>query len=449
MALYDFGFWLLHDGSFETVLQQTPIEIRALASPVFLDRGCVNVISLADIKEQAGASWGRIRASVYDRMETLLRQRLGPTDFFARIDETKYLVTMPSSEPEDVNIICLRLAYEITTNLLGQCDINQIRVSKAVNAGENQMSLMPIPMERLEILAEKAGLQEGGPTPETIASAAALGLKPDDPFAKSITNQTVNVVEGSEERTKTLTIVHQYVPLWSSANSAITTYICEPRQIMSLDIPRRSITVPQLTLKERIRIEISTLREGINKLSASIESGNRFILGVQVSFDVLGTPSGRMEYLNECRNFSNEYRAYLDFILTDVPGGIAHTRLGDLTNTLRPFARSVSATVAPGTHSLAPYQGVGLRAVGFNRHEFVHEHLLRQEDAVNLVQTARAARLATFMLGIRQFSTLRMAHDTGVQMLSGQAVAPATPEPKGMTRLSWEDIKSSHDLLSE
>jgi hypothetical protein len=433
------------------VLQQTPIEIRALASPAFLDRGCVNVISLADIKEQAGKRWPRIRANVYDRIDTLLRQRLGPSDFFARIDDTKYLVTMPSSEPEDVNIVCLRVAYELTTNLLGQCDINQIQVCKAVNAGDNQMSLLQIPCERLAILAEKAGLQASAlEQPATPASPTSqvLGMKPGDPFSKSVTNQTFNVIEGTEERTKTLTIVHQFVPLWSAVSNAITTYICEPRQIMSLDIPRRTITVPQLTLKERIRIEITTLREGINKLAAHIESGNRFILGVQVSFDVLGTPSGRMEYLNECRSFSNEYRSYLDFIITDVPEGIAHTRLGDLTNTLRPFARGVSATVAPGTHTLAPYQGVGLRAVGFTRHEFIHEHLIRQEDVQNLVQSAKALKLNTFLLGVRKFSVLQMAYDAGVQMLSGQAVAPASPEPRGMTRLAWEDIRSSHDLLA-
>lgn len=434
------------------MLQQTPIEIRALASPAFLERGCVNVISLGDIRSQAGERWGRIRANVYDRIETLLRQRLGPSDFFARIEETKYLVTMPSSEPEDVNIICMRVAYDLYTNLLGQCDINQIHVYKAINAGEGQMQLIQIPTERLAVMAERAGLSSDEATTSAKAptapapAAGTTNFRTEDNFPAI--HQTVNVHEGLEERSKTLTIVHQFVPLWSVANNAITTYICEPRQIMSLDIPRRPMTLPQLTLRERIKIELATLREGISKLSAHIESGNRFILGMQVSFDVLGTPSGRMEYLAECRNFSNEYRAYLDFIITDVPQGIAHTRLGDLANTLRPFARSVSATVPPGSHTLVPYQGIGLRAIGFNRHEFIHEHLLRQEDIVMLTQVAKAQRMSTFILGIRKLGTLQMAYQNGIQMLSGSAILPATPDPKGMTRLSWEEIISSHTLLS-
>jgi hypothetical protein len=420
------------------VVQQTPIEVRALASPAFLERGCVNVISLEAIKENAGPRWPRICQTVYSRLETLLRQRLGQSDFFARLDDETYIITMPSTDPEDVNIICMRVAYELYSNLLGQCDVNQIRVSKAVYAGENQMSLKPLSSERLVLLAEKAGIQDI-PSSDQIPSA---DHKDDD------AHRTVNIIEGETPATKTLTIVHQYVPIWSAINNAITTYICEPRQVMSLDIPRRNIMVPQLTQKERIRVELSSLREGINKLTSHIESGNRFILGVQVSFDVIGTPTGRIEFLNECRNLSYEYRQYLDFILTDVPQGVPHPRLNDLANTLRPFARSVSATVAPGTRNFATYQGVGLRGIGFSKQEFTNERPFTADDVTCLVHAARHMKLNSFVLGLRRLSTLQMVHDAGIQMIGGSAIAPAMAEPKGMTRLSWEDIMSSHELLS-
>lgn len=436
-------------------MQQTPIEIRALASPAFLDRGCVNVIDIHDIKAHAGERWDRIRSNVYDRIETLLRNRLGPADFFARIDETQYLVTMPSAEPEDINIICIRVAYDLYTNLMGQCDVNKIAVSKAVHAGQNMMSLVPLPTAKMSVLVEKAGFDKpgndipgGGTTADGKNDSMHPQDDPEDPFLKSAVNQTVNVMEGQEERTKTLTIVHQFMPLWSVVNKAITTYICEPRQIMTLDIPRRHIPMQQLSLKERIRIELTTLREGVNKLSRNIEAGNRFILALQVSFDVIGSPTGRMEFIAECRNFSNEYRHYLDFIITDVPQGVAHTRLNDLTNTLRPFARSVSATIPPGTQSLGAYQGVGLRSIGFAQGELQNESLIHRDMMTNLVKNARAVRLSTFCVGVRKMATLQKAYEAGIQMLSGPALSPATPTPKGMTRLSWEEIISSREMLS-
>lgn len=422
------------------VLQQTPLDVRALASPAFLNRGCVNVIGLDAIKDQAGSRWPRVQSNVYDRLETLLRQRLGPTDFFARIDETAYLVTMPSTEPEDVDAVCLRIAYDLCSNLLGQCDIGQLRVSKASQAGEHQMALKPLGIETVAVLAEKAGIHyptKGGHTEQD---------EDEDSLFPSENGIIINPDEG-EVGAKALTIAHQYMPLWSAINNAITTYICEPRQVMSLDLPRRPVTVPQLTMKERIKIELSSLREGINKLSQHIESGNRFILGVLVSFDVLGTPAGRMEYLNECRNLSHEYRQYLDFILTEVPQGIAQTRLHDLANTLRPFGRSVSATVAPGTRNFTPYIGIGLRAIGYHKREFPHGWRFSHDDATALVQASRNMKLGTFMVGVRKLTTLKTAHDAGIQAIGGPAIAPAAPEPKGMSRLMWEDILSSHELL--
>jgi hypothetical protein len=422
------------------LLNQTPIEIKALASPALLERGCVNVIGLEAIKENAGARWPRICSTVYGRLEALLRQRLGPSDFFARIDDATYLVTMPSSEPEDVNIVCMRVAYELCSNLLGQFDLNQIRISKAVNAGDNQMSMKPLPTERLATLAEKAGINDLSAT-----DGSAQSGKPDA-FANS--SQNIKIIEGETASTKALSIVYQFVPVWSAANNAITTYICEPRQVMTLDAPHHHILTAQLTEKERIKIEIATLREGIRHLVSHIESGNRFILGVKISFDVLGSPAGRMEYLTECRGMSYEFRQYLDFIITNVPHGIAHTRLNDLSNTLRPFGRSISATVAPGTLNFAPYQGTGLRSIGYNELEFTHDRVLSKDNVLCLAQAAKAAKTAAFVLGIRRLTTLQMAHDAGAQILSGSAISPAMPEPKGMMRLTWDDIMSSHELLS-
>jgi hypothetical protein len=417
---------------------QTPIEIKALASPALLERGCVNIISLEAIKEQTGDRWLRIRDNVYSRLETLLRQRLGPADFFARIDEYTYLVTMPSSEPEDVNIVCMRIAYELCSNLLGQCDMNTIRVSKAVSAGGDQMVLQALPSERLVGLAERAGIAEALKPP-----SAAVATPPEMP-----TGSSFSVIETAANRRKTLTIVHHYVPLWSTANSAVTTYICEPQQIVAMDVMRHNVIVPQLGLKERTNIEIACLREGVNRLARCLGSNNRFILAMPVSFEVLGSPNGRMEYLNLCRSMSQEYRQYIDFILTEVPPGVANIRLTDLVNTLRPFARGVMATVAPGTHDYSAYAGMGLRAIGFHKREFAHEHRFTAQEAAQLAHGAKQMRMNSFMLGIRRLKTLQTAYESGIQMISGPAVASAAVEPKGMWRLAWQDILNTHQMLA-
>ncbi|MGH9551698.1 MAG: hypothetical protein ACRD3W_20095, partial [Terriglobales bacterium] len=110
------------------MLQPIPLELRSAATPQLLERGCVNVIGFDTVKEHAGARWAKLRESVVSRLEGMLRHSLGPTDFFAPLTDSSYLITMPSAEAQDVSVVCLRVAYELHRSLLGHCDLGQIQV---------------------------------------------------------------------------------------------------------------------------------------------------------------------------------------------------------------------------------------------------------------------------------------------------------------------------------
>src|SRR5579884_1598091 len=105
-------------------------EIRTAAAPVFLQRGCVNVIGLDAIRKEAGLRWERMRETIYARAEAILRQTLGPADFFLRLNDTAYIVTMPASEADDARLCCLRVAHELHTSLLGPCELGQLHLAR-------------------------------------------------------------------------------------------------------------------------------------------------------------------------------------------------------------------------------------------------------------------------------------------------------------------------------
>ena len=107
-------------------------DLRAAAPEALIRRGCVTVIELDAIKASAGARWEKMRETIYARLEAILRQKLGATDFFAQMTEASYLVTMPSCEPEDAHICCLRIAYELHSSLLGECRLSDLRISRLV-----------------------------------------------------------------------------------------------------------------------------------------------------------------------------------------------------------------------------------------------------------------------------------------------------------------------------
>lgn len=100
--------------------------LAVAASPSHLAKGCVNVVEFDGLKVQAGDRWPRFREGVYARIEGLLRTKLGPNDLFLRLADTAYLITMPTTDAEDVSAVCLNVAFELYKSFLGQCDISQI-----------------------------------------------------------------------------------------------------------------------------------------------------------------------------------------------------------------------------------------------------------------------------------------------------------------------------------
>jgi hypothetical protein len=403
------------------LLQPTPLEFRFAASPALLDRGCVNVIGFGAIREQAGARWPKFREGVISRLEGLLRHALSPTDFFAPLDDAAYLVTMPAADPQDVNIVCLRIAYDLHKSLLGRCDLGQIRVSIARNGGSDLMELHPLATEQVLALAERAGIHDFA----------------DSPYAPVLVSAKLGAAAAPHDTR--LEAAHAYLPIWDGRNQAITTYICQSRIYRVTDGHNESLSSQQFTVKARIAIEIAALHAGISELASSLRSGQRFLLALPFSFEMIGSPLGRMELTSACRHLLAEHRQYLIFMLTNVPPGVAQTRIADIVNTMRPFARHVMATVAPGSRAYGAYQGIGLQAIGL---EIAQPSLdLRLEaDITRLALAARAAKLGTFLDGVSSADMLALGRDAGIRWFSGPAVAATAAKPQPMMRLTWDAL---------
>src|SRR6185312_15847786 len=103
-------------------------ELRIAASPALIERGSVIVIGLEAIRDEAGQRWERMRNAIHSHLEGLLRQKLGPCDYYAPIDDLSFLVSLPAASSDEAQILCLRVAHELHQCLLGQCDVGQLRV---------------------------------------------------------------------------------------------------------------------------------------------------------------------------------------------------------------------------------------------------------------------------------------------------------------------------------
>ncbi len=420
------------------MLYRTPSHLSALAPPVLLAKGCANVIHLDKFKAESGARWPRICEGVYAKLEHLLRGMLGPADFFARIEDTAYLVVMPTTEPEDVNVTCLRVAFDLHVSFLGQCGLEHIEVATArANPESDGLLLEKLPDERIVALADKAGIQLSMP-----ATAEQRFLRSADPATPERPHAPGRVVQHLSPAIKTeLTIEHHYVPIWSVQHGAVTTYLCETKAIF---VPNRRDPIPiqALTARERLAAEMFCFHAGVAALENGIANSRPFILALNFSFDVLGSPAGRKEFLSTCHGLSHKMRQYLAFIISEVPLGVGQTRLATTVTLVKPYGRSVSATVAPQCKNLSPYQGIGLTAVGYSQREFGRSGGAGQHEIEMLSLFARRNNLMTFLTYVQNVNTLKFAQDAGVNQLSGDAVAKPCEIPEGMWRLTWDKLLS-------
>ncbi|GAA0537039.1 hypothetical protein FHS83_003399 [Rhizomicrobium palustre] len=401
----------------------------------------MNVIEFENIKARAGASWSRVCEGVYSRIEALLNARIGPNDIFVRIGEAAYLVSMPGIAPDEVSAVCTRVAFDLQTSFLGQCVLQDVVVDVASSASDDTLQLSRISSDRIITLAARGGVPEEvlrkAVAGSQVASAADAFATQTPSTAPVVVNKAVAPPRANDA--SGVQCKFHYVPIWAVPSTAVTSYGCEARDITVSGRPG-TVLLSQLSLEERIEVELATLRDGIAKLEATLNTPQRFLLAVPLSFNVLGVPAGRVAVLAACKGLSFNARNFMSFIIYDVPLGVAQSRLVNMVNTLRPFARSVLATVACGTRTLAAYEGIGLRGAGYNLTEFPANTSLRQHDIEQLALFARRAGLATFLWGLSNKAELRIAQDAGIHYISGAAIQSACPEPKGVFRLTWGEV---------
>ncbi len=180
-------------------------ELRVAASAALLQRGCVNVIKFNEIKVEAGARWTKIGSAVSAHLESLLRQKLGPSDFFVALDDSTFLVSMPSADVEASQVLCLRVAHELHKNFLGACKLDQLHIARVVGLTDDLVEAADIAGENLVRLAIRAGLNCGE---ELISPPAPVrGTPPGGPGAVAA-------------------FVETFIPLWDAQREAITAYRC-------------------------------------------------------------------------------------------------------------------------------------------------------------------------------------------------------------------------------
>lgn len=415
--------------------------LKAIASPELVERGCVNLIMLDRIRERAGDAWPHVKNSIYTRAEALLGARLGPTDLYIRFGEASYLIAMPTCTAEEAQVCCVRISYDLHRSLFGECHWSDVKVARAGYGGEDFLALSNLSPEEIQRLAARHGLAADGgeqtslhqapPAPRT-APSPRLGPPP--------------LATGVRRRTQH----YEYRPIWDVRHETVNMTYCELQLTETISgVPdARHIGLIELTAKERMAAELGILNHVAGQLAAAPRLAGHPIVVVPAGFSLLHSPVTRMEFVAGCRSLPGEFRSWLVFCLTDLPGGVTQGRLADVTSALRPFCRAVFAEYPFGTRDLASYEATGLYGIWARAGRLRAGNIDLREEIAWLVSAARAAKLRTAIDGIVGADIAAVVRREGAAYLGGPYVGPALDVPGTLIRLPWAELAARENQVA-
>ncbi|HEX4296152.1 MAG TPA: hypothetical protein VHZ29_18595 [Rhizomicrobium sp.] len=402
------------------MLRENVTAIEADIPPELFERGNVHVIDLCAIKSASGPLWSEIGGSICSRLEAILQVRLEEPSWFEKATETRYVIVTPRADGDDGAIFAFRIVCELQEALNGRCDFDQMHIEAASADGPGSIRSTRIRSEQLALLAERSQIFEGTWPHRRRRRVNVRGTKSAGRIIK---------------RRSGLRVTHQFEPIWDARHEVVSTYLCTPSNIASADeTSDEPVPLSELTAGERTMVELSCLKTGVGHLSRHLESGDRFLLGVSLSFETLCTPSGRMEFGGTCRGLPEIYRPYIMFLLTDIPLGVTQSRMADLAMIVRPFGHVV-ASVPSGCRNFSAYEGNGFSAIALDLAKEPIDPARMRTDLTHVGRAGRTRRLGPVILNIATPATLALAVGADFQFLHGAAIAPPAPKPRRMARL--------------
>lgn len=368
--------------------------------------GSANVISLDGIRKAVGERWPKLRDAAAARLEQLLSERLGSADCFLPLDDMNRLVIMPQVAPADGEVVCLRIAYDLVKGLLGVCRLEQLTVAPAAAIGDSIIEVEEFGADELVSLAQKAGLSLAPPEAEADDLRDALPPEANE----------IDVL---------------YYPVWDAQMQVIRSYRCRPAAGWQCHGPEGS---PERLLS-MVRVTLDLMQRGARDLQRCIARGERFILTLPVSYQILAAPVPRMQLLAGCRALGPNLRPYLAYALKDMPTGIPQSRVAEVTTILQAFCGAVLARVPhPAAVALPSFRTSGIKALGVSL-KGVSPSSCETEIAALVSETKRSGMVA-FADFVDTPAALQCCLDRGVRWLCGTAVAAAVGEPGPLKALS-------------
>jgi hypothetical protein len=325
--------------------------LERLAGSDVLKSGAVNLIGLDAIRDHLGPRWAGKRDRIWEHVERDLEKRLGAFDMALRLDETTFLVAMPSATRFAAQVTCLHALQDILKFFLGESRPSDIRVSNVTQVSPDSVSSAPL--DAIQLAAESRKPPPALP-PEAELEQPAKAWRP--PLA----GRTESGLFVSRARLP-VEVRLGVQAVRNLKRNLVTSYLIE-----------RSTQPLVEDTADLLQVDIAVMAYAASLMQEHQTTGGRLTLHVPISYASAASIRGRELALQIMRSHRERARETILIEIADLDPGVPPSRLLETVALLKPFCLDVLARVRPTLGALAAVKDCGLRGLILEAHSLGH-----------------------------------------------------------------------------
>lgn len=371
--------------------------------------GSIQLLGLAEIKQQLGARWSEMADIAVRIAEQTIRRHISAEDAYQRHGKETFLLCFASPDKAHAEAKTRTIAEEIAMLLAQQSPDIPLRVDHTVAE------------------MEWADIDKGGA--ESIAEVMARELRQVRERAEASARAWRNdLVRNAGIR---------FGPIWQSSRRIITGYRAMLNEQTGTRALQRlaGITTPEELKSTLHEIDCLILGRAIKALDRLLHAGGTAQMLVSVNFNSLSTRATREKYLSLCRDIPQQYKRLLLFEVHGAPNGTPVSRLVEIALALKAYGHGVLVEPPVSGGQLQELASVGLFGLSVAAKSLPCNGGNATTALTRLVSAANSLNLKVFVHGADTVGILDAAQKARADYVDGRAVALPMAEPK--TAYHW------------
>ena len=373
---------------------------RALKSILMLSpermNGRVFALSLDSIRSRYGNSWGYVGDKARRLARDTIDRMVGSGDIVASVGAVDFALVIASTSKREAAPLIFRMDQAVMAAITGE-DLGPLAVTakEVTISSDNELKFRAVSF----IDVQRARESDSSPGID-LESEMAEEENADDEFpsADTLIRQVTFVSRPMIDIESRQTIMERLCCSVPHLDESVS----ESEIVEGFDDPRL-----------RAKLDLRAFRQARKELKPLYDAKAGRSVVVAVAFETLANAYTRGLYVKLCQRTPPPLRKFLSFELTDVPSGIASSRLMEILGVLKPFGTGTLLRLDVGFKAFAALGDLGALAVG------PQGAFSATAETEAFCRAARSNGLKVFAGGVQNQDGTEMAKAYGVAMIYG------------------------------